>query len=106
MPWEFQASRPDTDHFNRDFLPERARGGTGISRIDPATGVSTSVHEPREGVWLCRPSVSSDGRHLAYCRAETGGMPSLWVSDMDGRNARMLTAGHMGRGADHPRWLP
>jgi hypothetical protein len=33
-------------------------------------------------------------------------MPSLWVTDMDGRNARMLTAGHMGRGADHPRWLP
>ncbi len=106
VPWEFQAARPDIDHFNRDFLPERARGGTGISRINPATGVSTPIHEPREGVWLCRATASSDGHHLAYCRAETGGMPSLWVSDMDGRNARMLTAGHMGRGADHPRWLP
>src|SRR2546430_13052829 len=28
VPWEFQSRRPDTDHFNREFKPELARGGT------------------------------------------------------------------------------
>ena len=29
-PWEFQPGRPDTNHFNRDFKPASARGGTEI----------------------------------------------------------------------------
>src|SRR5258708_2495944 len=38
VPWEYQADRPDTDHFNRDFKPELARGGTEICRLDPRDG--------------------------------------------------------------------
>ena len=38
VPWEFQPQRPDVDHFNRDFKPELARGGTEICRLDPRDG--------------------------------------------------------------------
>ncbi|HRI16205.1 MAG TPA: serine/threonine protein kinase, partial [Verrucomicrobiota bacterium] len=34
VPWEYQSNRPDTDHFNRDYKPEAARGGTEICRLD------------------------------------------------------------------------
>ena len=38
----------------------------------------------------CRmPSVSPDGRRLLYVEPEKGSL-SLWVSDIDGRNARVL----------------
>ena len=37
VPWEFQAQRADTDHFNRDFRPEQARGGVEICRQNPET---------------------------------------------------------------------
>ena len=30
VPWEYQAQRPDTDHFNREYRPELASGGTEI----------------------------------------------------------------------------
>ena len=106
VPWEYQASRPDTDHFNRDFLPERARGGTSLARLDPATGRVHTLIPAEDGVWLCRATPSPDGRHIAYCRAATGEPVSLWIADADGRRSRLLTRGHLERGADHPRWLP
>ena len=37
VPWEFQPERPDIDHFNRDYKPALARGGTEICRLDPRT---------------------------------------------------------------------
>jgi TolB protein len=36
VAWEFQPQRPDTDHFNRDFKPELARGGVEICRLTRA----------------------------------------------------------------------
>jgi Tol biopolymer transport system component len=106
VAWEFQSQRPDTDHFNRDFNPEQACGGTQIDRIDIATGASEPLTPSEEGVWNFRQSQSPDGTQLLFCRATTGDSPSIWVADADGRNARALTKGLDEMGADHPRWLP
>jgi TolB protein len=106
VPWEYQAQRPDTDHFNRDFKPELAKGGTEICRIDPRDGTLTRVTHSEPPVWDFRQSESQDGREIVFCRAETGASPAVWVMDSDGENARMLTRGIDERGADHPRWVP
>lgn len=106
VPWEFQAKRPDTDHFNRDFNPDRAHGGVHICQLDPSTGKTTPLTPEAPNVWDFRASASDDGRLIAFCRAETGGLPGLWMIDSDGRHVRLLTRGIDDQGADHPRWLP
>ena len=106
VPWEFQPQRPDTDHFNRDFKPELTRGGVEICRLNPRTGEVKALTRSEPPVWDFRASESSDGRSIVFCRAETGGVPALWVADADGRNERLLTRGFEEQGADHPRWLP
>lgn len=106
VAWEFQPQRPDTDHFNRDFKPELARGGVEICRLDPTTGTTAALTEGKPGVWDFRASESPDGRRVVFCRAETGGVPAIWVMDAGGRQERLLTRGLEDQGADHPRWLP
>lgn len=106
VAWEFQPQRPDTDHFNRDFKPELARGGVEICRLDPrGGGVARLTHTSPPG-WDFRASESPDGRFVVFCRAATGGVPALWVMDANGRHPRLLTRGFEDKGADHPRWLP
>jgi TolB protein len=105
VAWEFQAQRPDVDHFNRDFKPELARGGTEIWQIDPREGSSKPLTRNEPGVWDFRGLPSPDGKWIAFCRAATGEAPSLWVMKSDGSEARELTRGWEGHGADHPRWL-
>ena len=106
VPWEFQPQRPDTDHFNRDFHPDLARGAVEICRVNPRTGDVKELTHSEPPAWNFRASESSDGRSIVFCRAETGGVPAIWVMDGDGRNARLLTRGFEDKGADHPRWLP
>ena len=106
VPWEFQAQRPDVDHFNRDYKPELARGGTEICRLDPRDGRLTALTHSDPPAWDFRASESSDGKHVAFCRATTGGPPAIWVMDTDGKHPRPITRGIDDRGADHPRWLP
>lgn len=106
VAWEFQPQRPDTDHFNRDYKPELARGGTRICRLDPDTGSKAFLTNGEPAVWDLRASASPSGRQIAFCRAETGGVPGLYVMGADGRSPYLLTTGWEGRGADHPRWLP
>ena len=106
VAWEFQSQRPDTDHFNRDFKPDLAQGGTEICRIDPQDGSAVRLTRSAPPVWDFRQSESPDGRQLLFCRAETGAAPAIWVADADGQNQRMLTKGLDERGADHPRWMP
>jgi Tol biopolymer transport system component len=110
VPWEFQAQRPDTDHFNREFKPEQARGGTEICRLDPWTGAVTRLTQSQPpgacpGRWDFRASESPDGCQIVFCRAETGSPPAIWVMDAQGRQPRLLTEGLADQGADHPRWL-
>ena len=106
VPWEYQSQRPDTDHFNRDFKPAQARGGTAIARIDPQTGSIVFLTPRAEGVWDFRCTESPDGHRIAFCRAETGGVPRLWVMDRKGRHSQEIHAGIGTGGLDHPRWLP
>lgn len=104
VPWAYQPQRPDVDHFNRDFNPDQARGGTQVRRIHP-DGSSAALTLSQEGIWDFRPSPAPDGNRFVFCRAATGASPTIWVADTDGDNAQPLTAGWRGLGADHPRWL-
>jgi len=106
VPWEFQAQRPDTDHFNRDYKPEEARGGVQLCRLEPRTRETTALTEATPGTWDFRPRESPDGQSLVFARAETGGVPALWVADANGHAPRLLTRGLDDGGADHPVWLP
>jgi len=106
VAWEFQPQRPDTDHFNRDFKPELARGGVEICRLNPRNGRVTRLTRSEPPVWDFRASESPDGRSIVFCRAETGGVPTIWVMNSDGDNLRLLTRGLEEKGVDHPRWLP
>lgn len=105
VAWDFQAARPDTDHFNRDFKPELAHGGTEICRIDPADGAITRLTVNTPPTWDFRATASRDGKHIAFCRAATGRLPELWVMDSKGENRRQLTRGLNDAGVDYPHWL-
>ncbi len=106
VPWVFQSDRPDTDHFNRAFHPEQAVGGTRICRIEPRDGSVKPLTSNEPPVWDFRQSESPDGQLVVFCRAETGGVPSLWVMERDGSDPRLLSKGLEDRGLDHPRWWP
>jgi len=105
VAWEFQPQRPDVDHFNRDFKPELARGGTEICRLDPRDGRITVLTRSDPPMWDFRVSESPDGKQIVFCRAATSGAPAIWVADADGMNPHLVTRGQDNRGADHPRWL-
>jgi TolB protein len=106
VPWEFQPGRPDTDHFNRDYKPELARGGTEICRLDPRDGSVTRLTAGEPPRWDFRATESSRGGQVLFCRAAVGEAPAIWIMDADGRRQRPLTRGLDDLGADHPRWLP
>lgn len=105
VPWEYQRDRVDVDHFNRDFKPDLARGGTEICRLDPRDGKITALTSEQPPVWDFRASESPDGQSVAFCRARTGGAPEIWVMNADGSHPRLITRGINGLGADHPRWF-
>ncbi len=104
-PWKYHVGRPDTNHFNRDFEPDQARGGAQVAAVDPRTGEIRAVTPAVDGVWDLRAVWSPGGDRLLFCRAAVGGNPALWVVDRDGSGARRLSDGVEGRGADHPRWI-
>ena len=66
----------------------------------------TRITKSDPPVWDFRQVESSDGEHILFCRAETGGTTGLWIMDSDGKNQRLLTWGVDDLGADHPRWIP
>lgn len=106
VPWEFQAQREDVDHFNRDFKPKEARGGTEICRMNTADGSVTRLTKSEPPVWDFRAAESPDRKLIAFCRCATGDSPSLWCMNADGSGQRRLTKGIENKGCDHPRWLP
>jgi Tol biopolymer transport system component len=106
VAWEYQADRPDTDHFNRDYKPELSRGGAVIGCMDPETAKITALTHSQPAVWDFRVSESPDARNIVFCRCATGQPPALWLMDANGDRPRMLTQGLDNKGADHPRWQP
>ena len=103
--WPWATDRPDTDHFNRDYHPDLAQGGTQICLIDIETGDITPLTSDDPPTWNFRLRWSPDGSQLAFMRAEVRGLPELWVMDADGGNRRLITRGLNGTGADHARWV-
>ncbi len=109
--WPYQTGRPDTNHFNREYFPEEANGGTDICLLNPLTQTVTPLtrRDPHanglDSVWDFRTAWSPDGRQLAFCRSRVGQSSELWMMDSDGGNQRFLTRGREGLGVDHPRWL-
>ena len=104
--WQFQPQRPDTDHFNRDYKPEQARGGTEICLLNPKDGSVTRLTHNDPSQWDFRARSAPSGNRILFCRARTGGLPAIWIMDSDGKNQRLLTRGLDDQGADFPRWLP
>jgi TolB protein len=102
--WVYRPDRPDTDHFNRDYRPDLARGGTEICLIAPFTGEIVALTHDDPPAWNFRTAWSPDANRLVFTRAEVGTEAELWVMDVDGANRRFLTRGIKGRGADHGRW--
>lgn len=103
-PWPWAVGRPDTDHFNRDYHPEQACGGTQICVIDVKTGKITPITHDKTPTWNFRPAWSPDGSRIAYVRADVGCQGELWIIDADGSNKQFLTHGWRGTGVDYPRW--
>jgi TolB protein len=102
--WEFQPDRPDTDHFNRDYKPENARGGSSISLLDPFSGKETPLTQYSEFVWdfrVCANKKNKKNEGILFCRARIGFPSELWLMDNDGGRQRMLTGGYQGMGTDH-----
>jgi Tol biopolymer transport system component len=106
VAWAYRVNQPDLDHFNRDYQPELARGGSQICRMNPKDGTITELTAVSDQVWDFRASQSTDGKQIVFCRAATGEAPAIWVMDNDGKNGRMITRGIDDLGADHPRWIP
>jgi Tol biopolymer transport system component len=106
VAWEYRPDRPDTDHFNRDWKPELARGGTEICRLNPWNDSITALTRSAPPVWDFRATESPSGKRIAFCRCAVGETPALWVMDARGGAERMLTRGLEESGADQPRWLP
>lgn len=103
-PWKYHVGRADTNHFNRDFLPLQARGGSQLAAISISSGAIRAITPAVEGRWDFRGEWSRDGR-LLFCRAGIGENPAIWIVNRNGSAEKRLTDGVEGRGADHPRWL-
>ena len=103
--WEFQPQRPDADHFNRDYKPDEARGGTEICLLNPFSGEVKQLSHSDPPLWDFRARFSPDGKRLLFSRAAVGCPCEVWVMDADGGDQRFLTRGYQQMGADHARWL-
>src|SRR5438067_6004245 len=105
VPWQYRRGQPDLDHFNRDYRPDQARGGTEICRLNPRDNRVRVLTASQPPVWDFRATPSPDGKQIAFCRAlppptswapvraPAGEAPALWVMDADGGHPRRLTRG-------------
>jgi Tol biopolymer transport system component len=103
--WMYRKDRPDTDHFNCDYMPEQAQGGSQICLVDVKTGEIKEVTPFQEKMWAWRTCWSPDSKQIVYARAAVGEQAQLWIINADGSNPRRLTAGFESQGADFPYWM-
>ena len=103
--WQYRVDSPDRDHFNRDYRPEDARGGTNICTIDPETGEIRTLTRDDPPIWNWRTEWSPDSREMLFSRAAVGCPSEVWVMDRGGGRRRFLTRGHQYQGADFARFV-
>jgi Tol biopolymer transport system component len=103
--WMYRKDRPDTDHFNCDYAPDQACGGSQICIVDAKTGQIRDITPFQEKLWAWRTCWSPDSKQIVYARAEVGQTPELLIINADGSNPRRLTNGFDSKGADFPFWL-
>jgi Tol biopolymer transport system component len=72
---------------------------TSLNLIDPVTAGSREI---QHGFSAWHPSVSPDGQHIAFV-TDRAGPEEIWISDIDGNDARQLT--HQGP-LRFPTWSP
>ena len=51
VAWQYRVGQPDLDHFNRDYKPDQARGGTEICRLNPHDGSIVPLTHSDPAVW-------------------------------------------------------
>lgn len=67
-------------------------GGTGVDRVDVASGKVTRIIEQAKD-----PAISPSGKKIAFVRRD-GNDEEIWLADADGSNARKLADGGL------PKW--
>ena len=102
--WQYRPDRPNRDHFNRDYRPKEARGGTDICLIDPETGLITTITHGRPLIWNWRTEWSHDSTQISFSRAAVGHPSEVWTMGSDGGDERFLTRGLDELGADFARF--
>ncbi len=102
--WQYRPDRPDRDHFNRDYRPDEARGGTEICLIDPRSGGITTITRGTPLIWNWRTEWSGDSTRISFCRAAIGHPSEVWIMDADGTDEGFLTRGLDQLGADFARF--
>jgi Tol biopolymer transport system component len=103
--WVYRKDRPDTDHFNCNYAPDQARGGSQICLINPKTGEIREVTPFQEKLWAWRTRWSPDSKQIVYASAKVGQNAELWIINADGSQPRKLTSGFDSKGADFPFWM-
>jgi len=103
--WVYNKNRPDTDHFNCDYVPELAKGGSQICLIEFPSGRILEVTPFAEKEWAWRTEWFPDSKQIIYARAAVGQNAELWIVNSDSSSPRLLTKGYLSKGADFPMWI-
>ncbi|MCB1022220.1 MAG: PD40 domain-containing protein, partial [Acidobacteria bacterium] len=87
--------------------PPSDRGaGAGLSRIDLATGEAEALTEPGSGAYDTAPTLSPDGRWLAFLRSSTPIQTDVYVVDLSAAERVPVALTSEGGWAGPPAFLP
>jgi TolB protein len=103
--WNYRAGLPDRDHFNRDYMPEEARGGTEICTIDPKTMEVAALTLDDPPIWNWRTEWSPDSKQMLISRASVGNPSEVWLMDVRDGSMQFITRGYRSMGADFARFV-
>jgi TolB protein len=103
--WQYRVGLPDRNHFNRDYRPDEARGGTEICTIDPETREVKVLTHDDPPIWNWRAEWSSDSNRMLLSRAAVGHPSEVWVMDVRDGGMQFITRGYRSMGADFARFV-
>jgi TolB protein len=102
--WQYKVGLPDRDHFNRDYRPDEAQGGTEIYTIDPETGETRALTQDDPPIWNWRTEWSPDSKRMLFSRAAVGHPSEVWIMDLRDCGMQFITRGCRSTGADFARF--